>query len=112
MAQTPEGKVKAVVSALLKDAPDIYYFMPVQGGFGASTIDYLGCHKGRFFGIETKAPGEKPTVRQQLVLAFIKRAGGKTFLIDAASGASIDELRKWLNPYTPPNHPGDEMEHP
>ena len=27
-------------------------------------MDFLGCYRGRFFAIETKAPGKKPTLRQ------------------------------------------------
>lgn len=96
MAQTPEGKVKAKVSRLLKEAKGMYYFMPVQGGFGSSTLDYLGCHLGRFFAVETKKPGAKPTERQQQIIASIERAGGKTFVIDG----DTTELEEWIRATT------------
>jgi VRR-NUC domain len=92
MAQTPEGKVKSKVSGLLKATPDLYYFMPVQGGYGAATLDYLGCYLGRFFAIETKAPGKEPTARQVQTIASLQRAGAKVFVIDG----DISELKYWL----------------
>lgn len=92
MAQTPEGKVKAKVSGLLKATPGIYYHMPVPGGFGGTTLDYIGCHRGRFFAIEAKKPGGKPTDRQKQIISQIEQAGGKTFVIDG----DITELELWL----------------
>lgn len=92
MAQTPEGKVKQKVSAILKATPGVYYFMPVPSGYGESTVDYIGCYLGRFFGIETKKPGAKPTDRQKQILAAIQRAGGATFVIDG----DTSELEAWL----------------
>jgi hypothetical protein len=96
MAQTPEGRVKAKVSGLLKATPNLYYFMPVQGGYGAATLDYLGSYLGRFFGIETKKPGAKPTERQLQTIASIERAGGKTFVIDG----DTTELEQWIRATT------------
>lgn len=92
MATTPEGKVKKKVSDLLKGTPGVYYWMPVPGGFGESTLDYIGCHNGRFFAVETKKPGAKPTPRQLQIIASIQRAGGKTFVIDG----DTTELELWL----------------
>lgn len=92
MATTPEGKVKQKVTALLKSIPGLYYWMPVPGGFGESTLDYIGCYRGRFFAVETKAPGKKPTPRQQQMIALIERAGGKAFVIDG----ELTELETWL----------------
>lgn len=93
MAQTPEGKVKKKVSDLLKATPGLYYDMPVPGGFGGSTLDYVGCHRGDFFAIETKKPGGKPTARQYQIIARMEAAGGKTFVIDG----DLTELEDWLN---------------
>jgi penicillin-binding protein-related factor A (putative recombinase) len=66
--------------------------MPVQGGYGQSTLDYIGCHNGRFFSIETKAPGKKPTDRQNMIIDQMNAAGGKTFVIDG----DLEELEEWL----------------
>ena len=92
MAQTPEGKVKAQVKSLLQ-LHDAYYFMPVQSGYGMQTLDFLGCHRGRFFAIETKAPGKKPTPRQELTIEKMLKGRAKVFVIDG----NLDELEDWLN---------------
>ncbi len=77
---------------MLKATPGIYYHMPVPGGFGGTTLDYIGCHRGRFFAIETKKPGGKPTDRQKQIISQIEQAGGKTFVIDG----DTTELELWL----------------
>jgi penicillin-binding protein-related factor A (putative recombinase) len=91
---TPEGAIKKKVSALLKQYDNMYYFMPVVSGYGKRTIDYLGCYKGKFFGIETKKLGGKPTHLQNLTIQAIRNAGGKAFVINSEDG--ILELHKWL----------------
>ena len=67
MAATPEKKVKDNVIKILK-AHGAYYHMPVVNGMGTPTLDFVGCHKGSFFSIETKAPGKVPTPRQLLTM--------------------------------------------
>lgn len=96
MASTPEGKVKKTVSALLKATPDLYYFMPVPSGYGESSLDYLGCYRGKWFAVETKAPGKKPTDRQNMIIERIKKAGGAVFVIDG----DVTELKKWIDTTT------------
>jgi hypothetical protein len=96
MASTPEGKVKKTVSALLRSVPDLYYFMPVPSGYGESTLDYLGCYKGQFFAVETKAPGKKPTDRQNMMIERMRKAGGTVFIIDG----DISELKQWIDTTT------------
>lgn len=96
MAQTPEGRVKQKVSALLRSVPNIYYFMPVPSGYGESTLDYLGCLNGKFFAIETKKPGGKPTDRQKQIISAILRSGGAVFVIDG----DITELEDWIKATT------------
>ncbi len=92
MAQTPEGKVKAKVSALLKSVGGVHYDMFVPGGFGKPTLDYVGCYRGRYFAIETKAPGKKPTALQNATIASMRSAGATVFVIDGDLG----ELARWL----------------
>lgn len=96
MAATPEGKVKKTVSALLRSVPDLYYFMPVPSGYGESSLDYLGCYRGRFFAIETKKPGGKPTDRQNMIIERMKQSGGCVFVIDG----DLTELKKWIETTT------------
>ena len=82
MVSTPEKKVKDKVVAQLK-ALGAYYFYPVTGGFGRSGVpDIVGCHRGRFFGIECKAGKNKPTKLQELNLKQIKDAGGIALVIN------------------------------
>jgi Holliday junction resolvase len=82
MADTPEAKVKKKVVAILKELR-AYYFYPVTGGYGSSGVpDIVGCHNGRFFGIECKAGANKPTALQQKNLDAIKAMGGIALLIN------------------------------
>lgn len=78
---TPEAKVKAKVKELLK-AYEAYWHCPVQNGMGSPALDFWVCHKGRFCGIETKAPGKRPTPRQLLTIQTVQDAGGTVFVID------------------------------
>ena len=91
---TPEGKVKRAIGALLRSYPGIYYVMPVPGGYGASTLDYLGICAGRGFGIEAKRPGGKPSMRQLGIIENIERAGGRVFVIDGPAG--LADLEGWI----------------
>jgi hypothetical protein len=93
MAQTPEGRIKKKVSALLQSVQGCYYHMPVQNGMGRPTLDYIGCCGGRFFAIETKAPGKKPTTRQLTTIADMAAAGATVFVIDSED---LQELHAWL----------------
>lgn len=96
MSQTPEGKVKSAVKKMLTHSQRwgmVYQFWPVQTGYGAATLDCLAGYQGRFFAIETKAPGKKPTPRQLLTIDTIRAAGCPTFTID---GSNLEELEAWL----------------
>ena len=87
---TPEGKVKEKVKAFLKER-GAWFFMPVPTGYGTTTVDFIGCYKGQFFAIETKAPGKTPTARQDLFLKAVQAHGGKVFWSDDAA-----EIQAWL----------------
>ena|ERR1700745_2020554 len=76
-----EREVKIAVKAQLK-AIGAYHFWPVQMGLGDVTLDCLGCYEGKFFSVETKAPGKKPTAMQNHTIEKIRAAGGKVFVID------------------------------
>lgn len=91
---TPEGKVKARVKNLLT-AYDAYWFCPVQNGMGDQALDFMHVTIPGvpIFAVETKAPGKKPTVRQQRTIAEIRAAGGTVFVIDG----DLQELEEWLS---------------
>jgi len=90
---TPEGKVKLKVKAVL-NAYGAYHFWPVQTGFGARTLDCLGCHNGQFFAIETKAPGQKMTEQQLAIGERIAYARGPVFEVSGPAG--LVALENWL----------------
>ena len=90
---TPEGVVKNKVKKLLTEF-NVYWHMPVQNGMGAPSLDFICCHEGRFFGIETKAGNKKPTPRQETTMNQIRLAGGLAFLVNEVEG--LQELREWL----------------
>lgn len=90
---TPEGKVKARVKAVLKKF-GAYYHMVVQNGMGAPSLDFVGCHVGRFFSVETKAGNKDMTDRQKQTASEMRKAGGKVFLVNDVEG--LDELQLWL----------------
>lgn len=66
--------------ASLKTKP--YVFMPVQSGYGSTSLDFLACIGGRFVAIETKANVAKQlTPRQISTRDYIHQAGGKVFVV-------------------------------
>jgi hypothetical protein len=100
MARGPEHRVKHSVRKLLDATQYCYYFMPISGGFAAAGVpDFVGCHLGRFFAVETKAPGKKPTRLQEITMARITACGGKTFVVDGSDSSESEgfaALVKWI----------------
>ena len=90
---TPEGKVKAKVKELLKEHGS-YWHCPVQNGMGAPSLDFVCCHRGLYFAIETKAGNKQPTPRQEITINQIRLAGGLAFVVNESEG--MNELREWL----------------
>lgn len=90
---TPEKKVKVKVCGILKKL-GAYYFYASTGGYGSSGVpDIIACYKGKFFGIECKANGNKPTALQQKHLRDISVQGGVSLLIDETN---IDMLEYYV----------------
>ena len=93
---TPEGKVKEAVKKVLKQF-GAWYFMPVSNGYGKHGIpDFIGVLKGRFFAIETKAPGGVPTPRQEIQIAEIQVAEGRAFVVAGDTAT----LEMWMKEVT------------
>jgi hypothetical protein len=107
MASTPEGLVKLKVRKLLAEYVGMYSFWPVPSGYGKTTLDVLCCYRGRFFSIETKAPGKKPTLRQMEEMIDIETAMGKSFIIAGVDSPAFKRLTDWLDNLTEtiPNDP-------
>lgn len=88
----PEEQVKARIKGWLQNQ-GAYFFMPVQTGYGATTLDFLVCLRGRFLGVECKRKGTtRPSPRQQICMDNIEQAGGWAFCVD-----SLDKLVEGLN---------------
>jgi hypothetical protein len=94
MASTPEGNVKKKIKKLLDSYKELYYEMPVPSGYGKSGLDYQGCFHGKYFAIEAKAPGKKPTPLQEETIRRIEEAGGVAFVISDDRGVQL--LDAWL----------------
>jgi hypothetical protein len=90
---TPEGRVKAKVKTVLKRF-GAYYHMVVQNGMGAPSLDFVGCHSGRFFAVETKAGNKDMTDRQKQTASTMREAGAQVFLVNEVFG--LVELEQWL----------------
>lgn len=97
---TPEGKVKTAINKVVDNyvkSGDVYKFMPVPGGFGPSSLDYILCIQGKFVAIEAKRPGGKATARQHFIARQIKQAGGMVFFIENDVDISFFiEFLNWL----------------
>ena len=93
---TLEKKVKDLVRRRMAETwPDSYRFCPVQNGMGAPSVDFLYCLPvGIFVAIETKAPGKKPTPRQEITIAEIRIAGGLCYVVDGVASleAAITDI--------------------
>jgi hypothetical protein len=97
---TPEGRTKGKLKRILSGYTGIYTYWPVPSGYGSTTLDVLGCYRGRFFAVETKAPGKKPTLRQTTQIENIELAMGKTFVVIGVDSPVFDEITRWLDEIT------------
>lgn len=87
---------KAVKEALKKYLKSIgaWYYMPVSMGYGSTSIDFFVCHRGQFYGIETKRPSvHEATARQNFVMAAIAAAGGGVWL---ENSLGLETTKGWL----------------
>lgn len=91
--------VKNIMYMLKLEFPGLWF--KVHGGpFQVAGLpDILGCHKGKFIGIEVKAPGKEKTLTliQQEKIAKIKLAGGIAFMATSATivrSVLNEQLRK------------------
>jgi len=84
---------KQILKALKKKGG---FWVKIHGGpFQVSGLpDIIGCYEGRFYGFEVKRDKSlKPTARQRLVLATIRRAGGISRVVTGPAEA-IKAIRK------------------
>jgi hypothetical protein len=61
----------------LRAQPGCWAFKSHGGPFQQAGLpDIVGCYEGRFFGLELKMPGNKPTRLQEITLEHIRNSGG------------------------------------
>ena len=112
MATTPEGKVKEALKAALKTnniVPFVdvvkgttsdyegFYYMPVAGPFAVLGVhDFVGCWKGVFFSLETKAPNEPKdeTYHQGRFREAVTKSGGVAMTGVRDAQAAVSRLRE------------------
>lgn len=83
MSKTPEGDVKSRVKDILDSyAPRLYYFMPVQQGYGQRGLDIFACFKGLFLAIELKCVGGYVKKFQLDLAETIRAARGYALITD------------------------------
>ena len=95
---TPEGKVKKEVDAILR-RHKVWYFKPVQMGYGTHGIpDYICCVGGWFLGVECKGlDWKKPTNLQAACLDAIRMARGSTFVVTPSTIDQFENLVCFLS---------------
>jgi hypothetical protein len=95
MSITPEGAVKRDLKKMFKRyEPDLYYFMPVQAGYGAAALDFHCCYRGFAFFVETKAGSAKLTARQVVTKERMEQSKAPVFVV--RNQQSIEALEQWL----------------
>ena len=72
--------VKRVLSRI-EGADQLYLFMPVQRGQGKMGLDFHGTYRGMSFYIETKAPGNDLTPRQETTREEMLQSGAPVFTV-------------------------------
>ena len=89
---TPERKVKAAITKVLKDMKGkgvpLWWCTPIGSPFGGSGVpDLLICLQGRFIAVEVKAPGRlrETTALQREQISAIWAARGEAWVIDDIS---------------------------
>lgn len=78
--------VKSIMTMLKKEYPG-FWFKTHGGPFQIAGLpDILGCHKGKFIGIEVKLPGKEKnlTQKQKDIINKINLAGGIAFMATSA----------------------------
>lgn len=90
---------KAVKKILSKYGENVWWYMPVQTGYGVHGVpDFIVCFRGVFVGIETKFGYNKPTANQERQMNSIATAGGQVFVVNENNlnelEAALEELSR------------------
>lgn len=89
----PEKRITDAILARLRSRPNTWRVKIGAGPWQIAGLpDIIGCADGRFFALEVKQPGRKPTPLQAATLAAIRRANGIAECV-----TSVDEVEFVLN---------------
>ena len=94
---TPEGKVKDKIKKLL-DKYGVYYFMPVQMGYGPAGLDFHCAVQARniciAFFVEAKKLEGDTTERQDKLTKELRAKKAKVFVVD--DDISLMDVERYL----------------
>lgn len=96
MSKTPEGSVKDEIKQLLESrGAELYYFMPVQQGYGRRGLDFYVCYKGMFIAIECKRLGGRAKRFQEDLVETVRDAHGHALIADCV--ADVENLLDFID---------------
>jgi hypothetical protein len=87
-----ESAVVDRIVAAIRRTPGSYVRKIHGGAFTAGLPDLVGCHRGRFFAVEVKRSGQRPSKMQVMDLLKWRAAGGFAVWTE-----SYDEFLFWWN---------------
>ena len=92
-----ERDVKAKVKELLEH-PDIWWYMPVMNGYGVQGVpDFLGAHKSKMFGIETKFGKGKLSAWQEKQIHALRLVGVPVWVVSEKNFDSfVTDFMEWM----------------
>jgi hypothetical protein len=82
VSNTPESAIKRHITAYLKTIEGLWYTHIAGSGYGRAGVpDYVLCYRGRFIGLEVKAPGGQPSPFQKREIDAINSCGGDALVV-------------------------------
>lgn len=73
----PEARLGHAIRRTLEAEGAFVFKVHGSGMMQAGLPDLIGCYRGRFFGVEVKMPGNKPSKIQRHIMRKIADAGGR-----------------------------------
>lgn len=85
-----EKKIENKIKEYLKTIKDLFFFKEHGGMYGTAGVpDIIICFRGKFIGLEVKAPDGKLTPLQDATIRKIKASGGIAEVV-----RSIDDAKR------------------
>lgn len=82
-----ESDLSAAITKKLNKIPGVKCQKLIASVFGSAVLDIIGSKDGRFFWLEVKQPGRKPTDRQFLTMKSWIGSGAIATWTDSVDGA-------------------------